>query len=45
MIKYSEPQYKRGQGLESTESETGYLLCLMAKQGKYARNDLNHTQT
>ena len=44
-IKYSEPQYKRGQGLESTESGTGHLLCLMPKQSKYAWNDLNHTQT
>ena len=44
MIKYTEPQYNRGQGLESTKSGTGYLLCLMPKQSKYAWNDLNHTQ-
>ena len=43
-IKYSEPQYKRGPGLESTESGTGHLLCLMPKQSKYAWNDPNHTQ-
>ena len=35
-IKYNEPHYKRGPGLESTESGTGHLLCLMPKQSKYA---------
>ena len=43
-IEYNESQYKREEGLESTESGTGYLLCLMHKQSKYAWNDLNHTQ-
>ena len=29
-IKYNEPQYQRGRGLEYTNSETGCLLCLNA---------------
>ena len=43
-IKYNESQHKRRQGLESTDSRTGYLLCLMSKQSKHAINDPNHTQ-
>ena len=43
-IKYSETQYKREHGLESTDSGTGYLLRLMAKPCKYTWNDFNHTQ-
>ena len=44
MIKYNEPQYKRGKGLEGTDSGAGYLLCLMHKESKFALNGLNHTQ-
>ena len=43
-IKYNELQYKRGKGLEGTDSGTGYLLCLMPKQSKFALNGLNHTK-